>query len=72
MIGVMLKGALKGDCMVVLPLDTAFVKPEIDDVKRFCLSQLSSFYPAEEATGTCEILDFERIAAKIKSAQDQP
>ena len=69
-IGVMLKGALKTDHMVVMPLDTAFVKPEAEDIKRFCLGQLSSFYPNEEATGTCEILEFERVVAKIKSAQE--
>ena len=69
-IGVMLKGALKTDHMIVMPLDTAFVKPEAEDIKRFCLGQLSSFYPNEEATGTCEILECERVVAKIKSAQE--
>lgn len=70
MIGVMLDGALKSGHMVVMPLDTAFVKPEAEDIKRFCLGQLSAFYPDEEATGTCEILEFERVVAKIKSAQE--
>ena len=45
MTGVMLKGALKSGYLVVMPLDTDFVKPEAEDIKRFCMRQLSSFYP---------------------------
>ena len=70
MTGVMLKGALKSGYLVVMPLDTDFVKPEAEDIKRFCMSQLSSFYPEDEPTGTCEILDFDKVIARIRSAQE--
>lgn len=70
MMGVLLKGALKSGSLVVMPLDTAFVKPELEDVKRFCMNQLSSFYPDDEPTGTCEILECEKVLAKVKSAQE--
>lgn len=70
MMGVLLKGALKSGHLVVMPLDTAFVKPELEDVKKFCMSQLSSFYPDDEPTGMCEILESEKVLAKVKSAQE--
>lgn len=70
MTGVMLKGALKSGYLVVMPLDTDFVKPEAEDIKRFCMRQLSSFYPEDEPTGTCEILDFDKVIARIRSAQE--
>ena len=70
MMGVLLKNALKSGKMVVMPLDTACVKPELEDVKKFCLNQLSCFYPEDEPTGTCEILDLEKVIAKVKSARE--
>ncbi len=70
MMGVMIRGALKSGSLVVMPVDTDYVKPEIEEVKSFCIRQLSAFYPDDEPTGTCEILDFEKVAAKIKSAQE--
>ena len=70
MMGVLLKGALKSGDLVVMPLDTAHVKPELDDIKSFCMNQLSSFYPEDEPTGTCEIIDSDKVIAKVKSAQE--
>lgn len=67
MIGVTLKGALKSGSLAVVPLDTCFVKPELEDVKSFCINQLTSFYPEDVPTGTCEVVGLESVLEKIKS-----
>ena len=69
MIGVTLEGALKSGKIAVVPLDTDYVKPELEDIKSFCMSNLSSFYPEDEPTGTCDIPEVEWVCCKIKAAQ---
>lgn len=71
-IGVTLKDALKSGCLAVVPLDTDFVEPSLEDIKTFCMKELSTFFPEDAPTGKCEVLNLELVIGKIKSARERP
>lgn len=71
MIAVMLKGALKDSTMVVVPLETTHVKPDIASIKASCNKELRMLYPFDIVSNDYDIIGLDVVIAKIASC-NQP
>ena len=71
-IGVFLKGAFEDGTSAVVPIDTAWTKPDIASVRESCSKELRSLFPMSKLSSEYEVLDQDIVLAKIKAANEQP
>ena len=71
MIGVKLKRAFmdNGNESVVVPIDTAFTKPDIDSLRAECLAALKKHYAGHALSAEYEVDSIDDVICKIIDAQ---
>ncbi len=71
MIGVKLKRAFMGNDneSVVVPIDTAFTKPDIDSLRAECSSALKKHYAGQALSAEYEIDNIDLVISRIINVQ---